>query len=184
MSEEIEQAVTTPTDAHSINTKKPARILISIALVLIISLTISLIMLSPFNTPNRNTIAAGYYHTIAIQSDGTVETSGIIDLLGLWRISSPVDLLLYTRYQNWADITSVASGYMHAIGLKSDGTVSDAGNNDDGQCDVDDWTDIVAIAAGGNHSVGLKSDGTVVAVGANDYGQCDVAEFTDIMLPD
>jgi hypothetical protein len=39
------------------------------------------------------------------------------------------------------------------------------GDNDYGQCNVDDWTDIVYIAAGSYHTAGLKADGTVVAAG-------------------
>ena len=60
------------------------------------------------------------------------------------------------------------------VGLKSDGTVVTAGNNDYGQCDVNGWYDITQVAAGGWHTVGLKSDGTVVAAGDNGDGQCDV----------
>ena len=69
----------------------------------------------------------------------------------------------------------------HTVGLKSDGTVVAAGDNEDGQCDVSDWTDVVAIACGGGHTVGLKSDGTVVAAGKTRYGQCDVSDWTNIV---
>ena len=79
---------------------------------------------------------------------------------------------------------AVSAGTCHTVGLKSDGTVVAVGDNNYGQCDVDDWTDIVAVSAGGYHTVGLKSDGTVVAVGENDDGQCDVGNWTDIKIPD
>ena len=75
----------------------------------------------------------------------------------------------------------ISAGYLHTVGLKSDGTVVATGENFDGQCDVSDWKDIVAVSAGYDHTVGLKSDGTVVAVGSNRLGQCDVSDWKDIV---
>jgi len=60
------------------------------------------------------------------------------------------------------------------VGLKSDGTVVTAGNNDYGQCDVNGWYDITQVAAGGWHTVGLRSDGAVFATGDNSCVQCNV----------
>ena len=59
--------------------------------------------------------------------------------------------------------------------MKKDGTVLAVGDDQYGQCQVDDWTNIVAICAGQYHTVGLKADGTLVATGRNDKGQCDVS---------
>jgi hypothetical protein len=95
----------------------------------------------------------------------------------------------------WGNITQVAAGVYHTVGLTSDGTVVAAGGSlkvgpedddttiivYDGQCDVGNWTDIVQITAGNWHTVGVKSDGTVVAVGANYNGQCDVSGWLDII---
>ena len=78
---------------------------------------------------------------------------------------------------------AVSAGSYHTVGLKSDGTVVAAGENDYGQCDVQDWTDIVTVSASSYHTVGLKSDGTVVAAGGSDIGQCDVQDWTDIKIP-
>ena len=75
----------------------------------------------------------------------------------------------------------IFEGYSHTVGLKSDGTVVAAGENDKGQCNVSAWKDIVAISAGSDHTIGLKSDGTVVAVGDNDKGQCNVSAWKDIV---
>lgn len=33
----------------------------------------------------------------------------------------------------------VAAGYLHTVGLKSDGTVVAVGQHDEGQCDVSGW---------------------------------------------
>ena len=75
---------------------------------------------------------------------------------------------------------TVSAGWIHTVGLKSDGTVVAAGYNKYGQCDVSGWTDIVAVSAGSDHTVGLKADGTVVAVG---YEYCiqGLDRWTDIV---
>lgn len=62
----------------------------------------------------------------------------------------------------------------HTIGIKKDGTVVATGNNNYGQCNVQDWSDIIAVSAGVSHTVGVKKDGTLVATGKNDDGQCNV----------
>ena len=116
----------------------------------------------------RETVSAGYSHTVGLKSDGTVAAEG------------------NNRYgqcdvEDWANIVAVSVGVYHTVGLKMDGIVVAVGENNDRQCDVEDWTDIVAVSAGGYHTVGLKADGTVVAVGNNRSGQCDVGDWTNIM---
>ena len=72
---------------------------------------------------------------------------------------------------------SVAAGYYHSLGLKTDGSIVAWGYNNYGQCDVPSPnTDFTAVAAGRYHSLGLKSDGSIVAWGYNYCGQCDVPE--------
>ncbi|HBK03501.1 MAG TPA: hypothetical protein DDY87_03755, partial [Clostridiales bacterium] len=74
----------------------------------------------------------------------------------------------------WENITAIAAGSSHLVGLRADGTVIAAGDNGMGQCSVGGWTDIVAVSAGRFHTVGMRSDGTVVVTGSDGYGQCDV----------
>lgn len=74
----------------------------------------------------------------------------------------------------------IAAGESHVVGLRLDGTVLAAGENQDGQCNVSGWRDIVAVSAGRYHTVGLKADGTVVAVGGNSWGQCEVSGWRHI----
>ena len=116
----------------------------------------------------RETLAAGYNHTVGLKADGTVVAAGSYS-------SGQYDVY------GWRDIVAVAAGIFHTVGLKADGTVAAAGWNDDGQCDVSGWRDIVAVAAGTEHTVGLRADGTVVTVGANEEGQCDVSGWRDIV---
>ena len=75
----------------------------------------------------------------------------------------------------------IATGLMHTVGVKVDGSVIAAEGNPGSQVsDVTGWRDIVAVAASTQTTVGLKSNGTVVAVGKNENGQCNVAEWRDI----
>ena len=116
----------------------------------------------------RVPLAAGWSHTAALKTGGTVIAVGDND-------DGQCDV------SGWTDIVAISAGNAHTVGLKADGTVIAAGNNGSGQCGVSGWTDIVAISAGDAHTVGLKADGTVVAVG-NDYkGCCDVFDWNDIV---
>jgi uncharacterized repeat protein (TIGR02543 family) len=82
---------------------------------------------------------------------------------------------------DWADITQVATGWGHTVGVKVAGTVVAVGYFDYSQCDVGSWTDVIQVAAGYGHTLGITSDGTMVAAGLNDEGQCDVGNWTDII---
>jgi alpha-tubulin suppressor-like RCC1 family protein len=79
-----------------------------------------------------------------------------------------------------SEVATIAAGLYHTVGLKEDGTVVPAGNNDKGQLDVTAWTNINAVAAGRYHTVGLEEDGTVVAAGNNDNRQLNVTSWTNI----
>ena len=116
-------------------------------------------------------VAAGGWHTVGVESDGTVvavgsNSDGQLDVGG------------------WTNIDQVAAGEYHTVGCKSNNTVVAVGLNISGQCDVGGWTNIVQVAAGGNHTVGRKSNNTVVAVGLNISGQCDVGGWTNIVQVD
>lgn len=83
----------------------------------------------------------------------------------------------------WRNITSIASGCSHTIGLRINGTVMGSYLQEYyyGQCEVTNWHHIVAIAAGSDHSVGLRQDGRVYACGLNDCGQTNVAHWENIV---
>ncbi len=154
----------------------------------------------------RESVSAGYSHTVGLKTDGTVVAAGgkydiacnvsgwkdIVAVSAGWyqTVGLKTDGTVVAVGENddgqcnvsgWKDIVAVSAGYFYTVGLKSDGTVVAVGNNHFGKCDVSGWKDIVAVSAGYYHTVGLKSDGTVVAVGKNNYGQCDVSGWTDIV---
>lgn len=116
----------------------------------------------------RETISAGYQHTVGLKEDGTMVAVGS-NYEGERNVSS------------WKNIIAISAGSNHTVGLKIDGTVVAVGWNKFGQCNVSGWKNIVAITAGGCHTVGLKADGTVVAVGDNKYGQCNVSSWKNIV---
>jgi len=91
-------------------------------------------------------VAAGYYQTVGLKSDGTVVAVGY-NGYGQGNVSS------------WTGITQVAAGADNTVGLKSDGTVVAVGDNEWGECNVSSWAGITQVSAGGGQTtVGLKSD--------------------------
>jgi alpha-tubulin suppressor-like RCC1 family protein len=64
------------------------------------------------------------------------------------------------------EVIATASGSLHSLALKRDGTVVAWGWNSVGQANVPaGLTDVVAIAAGSNFSMALKADGSIVQWG-------------------
>ena len=160
---------------------------------------------------NRQTVAAGNWHAIGIQSNGDLLVVGKSDYSGgVKKGRCDVD--------DWIDLAAVSVSDYHTVGLQYSGHVLAVGTNiagipEGGRCDVGDWTDMVSISAGlyrtfgiradgvlfqtgvgeteikdviqvsqGNkHSVLLLADGSVYAIGNNEYQQCDVSEWTDIV---
>ena len=140
-------------------------------------------------------VAAGYDHSIALASDGTVYTWGYNDYGQLGNgnpgTDSNVPVAVSTSGTPMAGktITQVAAGGGHSIALASDGTVYTWGLNVAGQLgNGNTGTDsnvpvavstgeelsgktITQVAAGIAHSIALASDGTVYTWGYNDYGQ-------------
>ena len=72
---------------------------------------------------------------------------------------------IYDCVKTWRDIVSVSCGLGHIVGLHRDGTAVAAGNNEQGQCNVEAWRDVVAIDAGYEKTIGLCKNGTVLIAG-------------------
>ena len=78
-------------------------------------------------------------------------------------------------------IVPVSIGFNHVIGVKKDGSVEVAGNNNRGQCDVGEFREIRAVSAGFLNTLGLKKDGTVVSAGFSKEEKATIDTWTDII---
>jgi hypothetical protein len=112
-------------------------------------------------------VAAGWGHSLALKSDGTV-IGWVIDrgrnIDG--EATIPAGL---------SGVVAVAAGQLHSLALKSDGTVIGWGSNYYGQATIPSGlSGVVAVAAGTYHSLALKSDGTVIGWGYNYSGQATI----------
>ncbi|HEX7655101.1 MAG TPA: hypothetical protein VF607_16450, partial [Verrucomicrobiae bacterium] len=108
-------------------------------------------------------IAAGNYHNLALQKDGTVVGWG----------------------KNWSGQTNVPSGLINirhiaagsdfSLALDSTGKVFAWNSTQNGRTNVPpEATNIIAIAAGRTHALALRSDGQVLAWGDNEFGQTNL----------
>jgi alpha-tubulin suppressor-like RCC1 family protein len=119
----------------------------------------------PLGIQNPVSVAAGAFHNVVLQADGTVIAWG----------------------KNWdgqtnvpggtTNVVAIAAGSDHSLALVADGSLIAWGRNADGQTNVPlSATNLAAIAAGWAHSLALRNDGTVIAWGNNDYGQTNVPQ--------
>ena len=144
-------------------------------------------------------IAAGWFHNLAVCSDGTVvawgyNTSGQLGINNTTPIQS-VPVLVNTASGTSAlfgkTVVAVGAGYAHSLALCSDGTVAAWGRNTEGQLGDTTTTQrlvpvtvntasgtsalygktVVAVGTGYSHCMALCSDGTLAAWGYNAYGQ-------------
>ena len=149
-------------------------------------------------------VGAGYGHSVALASDGTLYAwgQGFYGQLGNnsstdSHVPVAVDM---SGVLSGKTITALATGQYHTVALASDGMVYTWGWNDYGQLGDNSTTQrntpvavdisgvisgktITAIAAGVNHSVALASDGTLYAWGYNNKGQLGNNSTTDSHVP-
>jgi hypothetical protein len=105
-------------------------------------------------------VAAGSYHNLALENNGTVVAWGY-NLFGQTNVPAGLN-----------NIVAIAAGGLHSLALKNDGTVVAWGDNTFGQTNVPaGLSNIVAIAAGGAHSVAMNTNGVVVVWGTDADGE-------------
>ncbi|MBO7251085.1 MAG: hypothetical protein J6V25_00505, partial [Oscillospiraceae bacterium] len=115
---------------------------------------------SPVSTIDKDCLG----FTVGIKSDGSVVTAGY-NGHGQLNVSDWSDVVCVTTATIFINDGTVIVDSSHVLGLRADGTVVIAGENEKNWCDpVKEWTDIVSVYSSGMHIVGLKSDGTTVSV--------------------
>jgi alpha-tubulin suppressor-like RCC1 family protein len=133
-------------------------------------------------------IAAGHYHSLALQDNGAVAAwgagtsyAGISPHFG----QSAVPAAL-------SNVTAVAAGYYHSLALQADGTVAAWGASSNslgtspnyGQTRVPGLlSQVTAVVGGAYHSLALKSDQTVTAWGAGTNNTCASPHYGQSRAP-
>jgi alpha-tubulin suppressor-like RCC1 family protein len=127
-------------------------------------------------------IAAGDYHSMALDDDGMVWAWGDNRSAQL-ADGGTTNRTVPAQVSSLSNVFAVAGGGNHTLALTGDGRVWAWGDNSSGQlgdgtllararpAPVPQLTEAVAVAAGHSHSVALKKDGTVWAWGDNSAGQ-------------
>jgi alpha-tubulin suppressor-like RCC1 family protein len=139
-------------------------------------------------------VSGGYYHTIAIRTDGSLWAWGANNYGQLGNGTNtdsniPVHIGSAT---NWKD---VAAGGYFSFGLKTDGTIWAWGINAHGELGINSTTDSnvpvqigtdtdwKSIAAGHWHGMALKNDSTLWSWGHGAYGALGLGSTSDQWLP-
>ncbi|RLT32147.1 MAG: hypothetical protein DWI55_05225 [Chloroflexi bacterium] len=115
---------------------------------------------APGETPRIIQIAAGARHSVALLSNGAVQTWGDNTFEQL--IQPPMSA-----------VVKIAAGGWHTLALRSNGTVIAWGRNHVNQIDVGAYTEVIDIAAGGDTSVLLLRSGQVIVIGDTAENQAD-----------
>ncbi|HEU5388612.1 MAG TPA: hypothetical protein VFV73_22160 [Streptosporangiaceae bacterium] len=140
-------------------------------------------------------VAAGWFHGLALRSDGTVWAWGI-NLLGELGDGSTTNRSAPVQVQGLTGVTQVAAGREFSLALRSDGTVWAWGDNQNGQLGrgtisdhevtpvrVSGLADVTRISAGMDFGLALRSDGTVRAWGDGQLGQLGSGVTADSPVP-
>jgi alpha-tubulin suppressor-like RCC1 family protein len=125
-------------------------------------------------------IAAGAYHSVALDARGNLYTfgGGYQGQLGNGATTKAVVPTMLTTISN---VIAIAASSLHTLALTADKSVYSFGDNYYGELGrtgdntvprrVPNLSNVVAIAAGYQFSVAVTSDGQVYAFGDNSYGQ-------------
>jgi alpha-tubulin suppressor-like RCC1 family protein len=133
-------------------------------------------------------IAAGGYHLLAIQADGTIESWGRNwqGQLGLGNFTG--HRALPEQVLNIDTAVMVDAGELHSVALLADGTVRTWGHNGDGQLGDGSSSNkhtpqdiglsgITTVSAGYNHNMAVSSDGSVDSWGWDANNQLGTGEL-------
>ncbi|MFC5404402.1 fibronectin type III domain-containing protein [Cohnella soli] len=129
-------------------------------------------------------IASGNYHTLFVQTDGTVKSSGYDGGTGALGLGSTTSSYVTpTVINGLTGVKQVTAYGYNSYALLQDGTVKSWGQNANGQLGlggtsntytptlISGLTNVKQIAAGNGFAIALLTDGTLKGWGTNTYGE-------------
>ncbi len=142
----------------------------------------------------RSKVAAGSYHSMSLDANGSVWTWGdnSYGQLGDGTYNENDEPRAVSGIQDGVEISA---GSAHSLAVEGDGTVWGWGSDSNGELGFDTYdyqtqpvqipslSGVIAAAAGAYHSIFLKSDGTVWACGYNGDGELGNDDITDSVTP-
>lgn len=126
------------------------------------------------NLTGAKEVRAYYFSFFVVTQDGRVLHSEINNAE------------LQKDISTWNGIVHVSVGGFSPVydrfvlGVKLDGTVVGAGNNQYGQCNTTTWSDVIQVATGAKFSLGLKKNGKVICTGDVPFEK-ELATWHDIV---
>src|SRR5450759_2144690 len=123
-------------------------------------------------------VSAGFYHSLALMSDGTVRAWGR-NIYGELGDGTDNDSNVPVEVSGPTGVIAVSAGSVHSLALKSDGTVWAWGFNGQGQLGdgtnndsntpvaVSGLTGVFAVVSGGRHNLALFCHTITASAGAN-----------------
>jgi formylglycine-generating enzyme required for sulfatase activity len=139
-------------------------------------------------------IVAGYVHSLALKSDGTVMAWGNNDFGGIGD-GSRIDRFTPVPVVGLGEIARISAGVAHNLAVTQDGSVYSWGFGYHGQLGVGDVGErltpatvvglppVVSISAGYAHSMAITNDGRVWAWGGNEDGRLGDGSTVASYLP-
>jgi alpha-tubulin suppressor-like RCC1 family protein len=141
---------------------------------------------------NWKQVAAGYYHSAAIKTDGTLWIWGRNEeyQLGI-PLPNPYPQTPVTTFAGGTNWKQVSCGKEHTAAIKTDGSLWTWGTNSDGRLGINNTdlkitpvttfaggTDWKSVAAGSNHTAAIKTDGTLWVWGLASSGRLGTNDTT------
>ena len=142
--------------------------------------------------------SAGFYHSLAIQSNGTLWAAGR-NVVGQLGNNTTSDYRSFVQVGSLSTWTKVDCGFQNTFALQSDNTMWSWGNNESGSLGLSDttnrstpvqvgtlsvWTKISATGSSFNpHCLAVQTNGSLWAWGANDQGQLGLSDTTNRFSP-
>lgn len=148
------------------------------------SLVFLLVITIQSNAQCWQKITAGFGHTLAVKTDGTLWAWGLNNAGQLGDGTNNPSSIVPVQIGAGNNWQFISAGPEHSMAIKTDGTLwawgrnSEAqlgdGTNNNSNVPVQIGTDNnwVAVCTGSEHTLAKKSNGTLWAWGGNTYGQC------------